>query len=366
MSIIVRSARADDYPAVRTLIADAFKSDEQHLWDYLVANDPALTPESVRLALGPDGEPVACTVVLPRTVMGPQGPVSGSIVTLVACRPDLQGQGYGGATVRDAVRYLAERGDGFGLLLGHPDYYPRFGFVPVFPEVRTLLPAAPLGEGEAVGLRPATEVDLPLLASLYDHHLAACTGAVARGPHPWLWRLRNPERHQLLVLSEGGPAYALFTENREHDLLFVFEAAADEPRAARRLLAGLAQEALRRGLKEVRLATPPDHLVSRVAVLLDAEQIIRPGRHTMVVVTNWAPLLPPGFTVEAEGLHHAGRPVLAAPQTALVRLAFGYRSVDDLLLAGEARPVGGEEALAEIRRAFPARPGKWSLAPFWM
>lgn len=87
MTITVRSARLTDYPTVRSIITDAFKDDEQHLWDYLVANDPAMAPECVRLALGPDGEPVACTVALPRSIMGPRGPVSGSVVTLVARRP---------------------------------------------------------------------------------------------------------------------------------------------------------------------------------------------------------------------------------------------------------------------------------------
>lgn len=133
-------------------------------------------------------------------------------------------------------------------------------------------------------------------------------------------------------------------------------------------MVGLAQEALRRGLKEVRLVTPPDHehLVTRIALLMEAEQIIRPARHAMVAVTNWAPLLPSGFSVDSEGLRRDGRLVLAAPMAPLVRLAFGYRSVEDLLLTGEARLAGAEGDLAELRRAFPTRPGKWSLAPFWL
>lgn len=155
------------------------------------------------------------------------------------------------------------------------------------------------------------------------------------------------------------------TENREHDLLFIREAGADTPAAARSLLAGLAREALRRGLKEVRLATPPDHLLTRVAVLSGAEQRITPAKHGMVAVTDWTPLLPEGFTMEAEGLCLNERLLVAAPPARLVELAFGYRSADDLLLTDEVRLVGAESDLEYLRQAFPVRFPRWSLAPFW-
>lgn len=380
MTIPVRGARPEELPALRQLMLDAFQGDEHLLWDYLCENDPGMTPEAIRVALSPQGEPVACTVALPRRIMGPHGPVDGAILTLVACRPDLQGQGYGGATVRDALRHVASRGQAFAMLVGHPDYYPRFGFVPVLPESRTLLPATEKLAEEGAALRPAATADLPTLAGLYDRHLARYTCAVARGAAPWHWQVRNSKAYDLVMLTEGGPGYALVTENRQQDLLFVSEAAADEPLAARRLLAALAREARRRELKEVRLAMPPDHLVSRVAVLaLGAEQLHRPTRYGMVAVTDWQRLLPPGFTVEPDGLRREGRLVLRAPEADLVRLAFGARSVDDLLLAGAARAPGPEDRPADevrllgeppdleaIRQAFPPRYTRWSLAPFWM
>ena len=44
--------------------------------------------------------------------------------------PDHQGQGIGGALTREALRLAEERGDPLVLVLGHPGYYPRFGFRP--------------------------------------------------------------------------------------------------------------------------------------------------------------------------------------------------------------------------------------------
>lgn len=44
--------------------------------------------------------------------------------------PDRQGAGIGSALVRKALRLADERGEPLVLVLGHPEYYPRFGFRP--------------------------------------------------------------------------------------------------------------------------------------------------------------------------------------------------------------------------------------------
>ena len=46
----------------------------------------------------------------------------------IAVRPDLQGNGIGGALVRASLAAADRRREPLVLLLGHPTYYPRFGF----------------------------------------------------------------------------------------------------------------------------------------------------------------------------------------------------------------------------------------------
>jgi len=48
----------------------------------------------------------------------------------IAVRPDRQGAGIGGTLVRAGLERADERGEPLVLLLGHPTYYPRFGFRP--------------------------------------------------------------------------------------------------------------------------------------------------------------------------------------------------------------------------------------------
>lgn len=48
----------------------------------------------------------------------------------IAVLPVVQGQGIGGALVRAAIEAAHQDGEVLIALVGHPSYYPRFGFVP--------------------------------------------------------------------------------------------------------------------------------------------------------------------------------------------------------------------------------------------
>ena len=48
----------------------------------------------------------------------------------LAVDPDRQRQGIGGRLVREGLDILRGEGHGAVVVLGHPDYYPRFGFAP--------------------------------------------------------------------------------------------------------------------------------------------------------------------------------------------------------------------------------------------
>lgn len=56
------------------------------------------------------------------------GPVSAAALAPVAVLPDLQRRGIGERLIRHGLDLLRERGEQIVIVLGHPDYYPRFGF----------------------------------------------------------------------------------------------------------------------------------------------------------------------------------------------------------------------------------------------
>ena len=56
--------------------------------------------------------------------------ISGMGLAPMAVLPDRQRQGIGSQLVRRSLDILRERGCPFVVVVGHPEYYPRFGFVP--------------------------------------------------------------------------------------------------------------------------------------------------------------------------------------------------------------------------------------------
>ncbi len=66
----------------------------------------------------------------PVTVEGPAGAVVGMGLAPMAVLPDCQRRGVGSELVRRGLDILRERGCPFVVVVGHPEYYPRFGFEP--------------------------------------------------------------------------------------------------------------------------------------------------------------------------------------------------------------------------------------------
>ncbi len=56
--------------------------------------------------------------------------VEGMGLAPLAVHPELQGRGIGSALCREGLSWIKHEGWPFVIVLGHPAYYPRFGFEP--------------------------------------------------------------------------------------------------------------------------------------------------------------------------------------------------------------------------------------------
>jgi putative acetyltransferase len=86
----------------------------------------------------------------------------------MAVTPDLQRRGIGSALVRRGLDEARRLGHGVVIVLGHPEYYPRFGFT----------------RGSAHGIRPPFEApdDAFLVLELREGALARVRGEVDYPP----------------------------------------------------------------------------------------------------------------------------------------------------------------------------------------
>ncbi|MEU7601376.1 bifunctional class I SAM-dependent methyltransferase/N-acetyltransferase [Streptomyces sp. NPDC040724] len=121
-----RPETAADVAAVREVNLAAFETPlEADLVDAL-RGDAAWLPGLSYVAEAPDGS-VAAHALLTRCEVDGAPALA---LAPVAADPALQRSGAGSSVVRALLAAAAERGESLVLVLGHPEYYPRFGFVP--------------------------------------------------------------------------------------------------------------------------------------------------------------------------------------------------------------------------------------------
>ena len=120
---MIRSARPEDHDAIVALTDAAFEGQEEAL---RVVRE--LEPE-ISLVYEEDGAIVG-HVMLSRMEMGEHRPYQLSPLSVA---PSHQSRGIGSALTREALRLADAQGEPLVLILGHPTYYPRFGFEPAAP-----------------------------------------------------------------------------------------------------------------------------------------------------------------------------------------------------------------------------------------
>jgi len=123
----VRPERPEDVSAIRIVNEQAFgRAGEADLVDALRRNGKAM----LSLVAEYEGRIVGHILFSPATVRSGETELTGAGLAPLAVIPDRQNQGIGSVLVEEGLRRLREEGQMFVIVLGHPNYYPRFGFDP--------------------------------------------------------------------------------------------------------------------------------------------------------------------------------------------------------------------------------------------
>jgi len=130
-NVTIRQETPDDYAAVYALTEVAFATmehadgDEQNLAGRL-RKKPGYIPE-LSLVAERDGQVVGHILFTEMSV----GSHPALILGPVAVLPEFQGRGIGGALIEAGHRIAADLGFDLCVLVGHENYYPRFGYEPI-------------------------------------------------------------------------------------------------------------------------------------------------------------------------------------------------------------------------------------------
>ncbi|WP_443031773.1 GNAT family N-acetyltransferase [Streptomyces sp. CA-210063] len=155
-----RPETSADREGVYGVNAAAFETDaEARLVDALREDPDAWLPGLSYVAEAPDGT-IAAYALITRCHVDE---VPALALAPVAVLPDHQRQGAGAAVVRAALEAARARGERLVLVLGHPEYYPRFGFV----------------RASEYGIRPGFDVpDAAMMALVLDGSPSVASGAI--------------------------------------------------------------------------------------------------------------------------------------------------------------------------------------------
>ncbi|MDP9841930.1 GNAT family N-acetyltransferase [Streptosporangium lutulentum] len=160
---ITRPEAERDVPAIREVTLSAFPTSlEADLVEALRA-DPAWRPGLSIVAEDTGGTVVAYSLLtrchvgdVPALALGP-----------CAVLPHHQRRGAGSAAIRACLTAARAMGENLVLVLGHPEYYPRFGFT----------------RASAYGIRPSFEVpDAAMMVLVFDDTLPVPGGTIVYPP----------------------------------------------------------------------------------------------------------------------------------------------------------------------------------------
>ncbi|HZL99461.1 MAG TPA: N-acetyltransferase [Planctomycetota bacterium] len=127
MQLTIREEQPPDRFPIRQVNEAAFeRAAEADLVDVLRAHDAvqlSLVAETAKRVVGH-------VLISPVRLITEAGELEGSGLGPMAVLPEYQRVGVGSQLVNEAIGRLRVRGVPFLVVLGHPRYYPRFGFVP--------------------------------------------------------------------------------------------------------------------------------------------------------------------------------------------------------------------------------------------
>lgn len=123
--ITVRPERPEDIPRVRKINWTAFEQPaEAEIVDRLREN----CPEALSLVAEEEGQIVGHILFSPVELKSRNKVIRGVGLAPMAVLPERQRQGIGSRLVWSGLDRLKDQACPFVIVLGHPEYYPRFGF----------------------------------------------------------------------------------------------------------------------------------------------------------------------------------------------------------------------------------------------
>lgn len=123
---VIRPEQPEDRDDIAEVNREAFGGDEEAQLIERIRRAPGFEA-ALSLVVTLSGKIVGHILFSPVTIETDDASVPALALAPMAVRPECQRQGIGSALVREGLK--AARRRGYDVVIGHADFYPRFGFV---------------------------------------------------------------------------------------------------------------------------------------------------------------------------------------------------------------------------------------------
>jgi putative acetyltransferase len=168
--MILRAEHTKDYNPIARLTYSAFlnwRRQDLHIHEadmISLARQSATFDPQLSIVAEERGEIMGHILLYPSYFMAMGVLVKGVIPGPISVKPDIQKQGLGTKLIDYAHTAAKERGYEFALLCGHPEYYPKFGYIQnMFSLSGTKIKAAAVKEAKNIKPRPLKESDVEII-----------------------------------------------------------------------------------------------------------------------------------------------------------------------------------------------------------
>ncbi len=127
--MIIKKAMDSDLKDVLGIETEAFGHNKESNLVNSLLNDDSAKPLLSLLAIDAN-EAVGHILFTKVRITGNENRLSAMILAPLAILPEAQGKSVGGKLIKEGLKQLFESKVDLVFVLGHPGYYPRFGFKP--------------------------------------------------------------------------------------------------------------------------------------------------------------------------------------------------------------------------------------------
>lgn len=129
LMITFRETTLDDMEQVKDVHVSAFGYEKEALLTIALLKDPTAESRLSLFAMRGE-EPVGHILFTAAKFVGQDNSPQMHILAPLAVKKEYQNQGIGGKLIREGLARLKKSGSKMVFVLGHKEYYPRFGFKP--------------------------------------------------------------------------------------------------------------------------------------------------------------------------------------------------------------------------------------------